>query len=106
LEKRKLRGNLIAPCGSLRKGNGEGGAELFSLGSSDRTHGSVSKLHQRKFRLDNFSLPRWWSNPGIDFLERWSMPQACQCLRGIWTMPLTTGFNFWSALNLSGGGTR
>uniref|UniRef100_A0A8D0FT17 F-BAR domain only protein 2 n=1 Tax=Strix occidentalis caurina TaxID=311401 RepID=A0A8D0FT17_STROC len=24
------------------------------------------------------------------------MPQECQCLRGIWTMPLITCFNFWT----------
>ncbi|KAK4827477.1 hypothetical protein QYF61_018713 [Mycteria americana] len=50
--------------------------------------------------LGSIYLPRGWSNTGTGFLERWSMPQACQCLRGIWTMPLTTCFNFWSALNL------
>ena len=36
----------------LRRGSGEGGADLFSLVSSDRTHGNGSKLHQEKFRLD------------------------------------------------------
>jgi len=34
------------------------------------------------------------------------MPQACQCLRGFWTMPLIPCFSFWSALNCSGGWTR
>ena len=40
-------------CSFLRRGRGEGGAELFSLGSSDRTHGNGSKLHQGSFRLDS-----------------------------------------------------
>jgi len=35
----------------LRRGHGEGGADLFSLGSSDRTCGSGSKLCQGWFRL-------------------------------------------------------
>ena len=39
LERRRLRGDLIAPHSFLRRGRVEGGAELFSLGSSDRTCG-------------------------------------------------------------------
>jgi len=34
------------------RGCGEGGAELFSLGSRDRTCLNGSKLHQGRFRLD------------------------------------------------------
>jgi len=50
--KRRPRRDLIAPCSFLRRGRGEGGAELFSLGSSDRTGGNGSELCQGKFRLD------------------------------------------------------
>jgi len=39
------------------------------------------------------------------FLERWLMPQACQCLRGIWTMLLKTCFDIWAALKWSGSWT-
>ena len=63
------------------------------MGGLDQTLGSIPLL-------------RGWSDTGTGFLERWSMPQACQCWRGIWTMPLTTCFDFWSALQLSGSWTR
>jgi len=93
--KRRLRGDLIALCSFLRRGQGEGGAE-FCLVSSDWTTGNGSKLCQT---LGNISLLKGLSNPGISFLERCSVSQACQCLRGISIMSLITCFNFWSALN-------
>jgi len=45
------RGDLTAPCSFLRRGHGEGGAELFSLGCSDRTGGNGSKMCQGRLRL-------------------------------------------------------
>jgi len=51
-ERRGLRHDLIALCSCLRRGRAEGGAELFSLGSSDLTHGSGSKLCQGRLRQD------------------------------------------------------
>ena len=109
LGKRRPRGDLIALCNFLGTGRGEGGAELFSLGSSDRAGGNGSELSPGEVQAGHegsISLLRGWSNPGTSFLERCSMPQAGQCLRGIWTMPLTTCFNFWSAAKSSGSWTR
>jgi len=40
------------------------------------------------------------------FLERQLTTQDCHCSRGIWTMPLTRCFIFWSALKQSGSWTR
>lgn len=100
------RGDLIAPCSSLRNGSGERGADLFPLVSSDRMHRNGSKLHQRRFRLDmrkyfcTKSMVKHYNRlprEGVD-------TPACQCSRDIWTMPLTTCL--WSALNCSGSWTR
>ena len=111
LEKRSLWGSLIALYSFLRRGSGEGGAERFSLGSRDPVTGRVGMAQScirggLDWTLGSISLLRGWSNTETGFLERWSMPHPCQCLRGIWTMPLRTCFNFWSALKWSGSWTR
>jgi len=36
----------------LRRGSGEGGAELFALGPCDIMCGNGSKVHRGRFRLD------------------------------------------------------
>ena len=82
----------------LRRGSGEEGADLFSLGSCERTHGNGSKLHQGRFRQDireHFFAERvvkHWNRLPRDVINS----QAYQCLRGIRTMPLTTCFNLVS----------
>lgn len=108
LEGKMLRGKLIAPFSSLRRGRegGEAGLSSWKLmsGCTGTTQNHVTEGSE--WTLGKNYLSCGWSNSGTGFLERWLMPHTCQCLKYICIKPSIMYFNFLLPLKWSGIWTR
>jgi len=81
LEKRRLRGDIIACYNCLKGGCSEAGVGLFSQLTSNRTRAHGLKLHQGglDWMLGKISLLKEWSGIGTGCPGRWWSRHPWRC---------------------------